>query len=62
MEEKKCEVDTQGLVQRFVQSAAAVEYLTTVDPSLKLTREERMHVVPLLCKYCGKDEHMITQL
>lgn len=62
MEEKKCEVDTRSLVSKFAKRKQAVDYLTTVDPSLKLTREERMHMVPILCKYCSKDDPLIESL
>ena len=51
MEEKKCELQTRGLVKAFAAHDPAVNYLTSTDESLKLTREERMHIVPILCKY-----------
>jgi len=52
MEEKKCEIQTRDLVAKFCTNEAAVEFLTSTDAATKLTREERMHVVPILCKYC----------
>ena len=51
LEEKKCEEYTQKLVKKFAEDAAAVDYLTSTDPSTKLLREERMHIVPILCKF-----------
>ena len=51
LEEKKCEEYTQKLVKKFAEDAGAVDYLTSTDPSTKLLREERMHIVPILCKF-----------
>ena len=61
MEEKKCEVSTRELVAKFAQCNEAVEYLTTTDPSKKLLREERMHIVPILTKY-SPDSQLIDRL
>ncbi len=62
MEEKKCELQTQELVAKFSQSDEAVAFLTTTDPSYKLLREERMHVVPILSKYSQGDSKVIDLL
>ena len=61
MEEKKCEATTRALVDKFAASEVCLDFLTTVEPSRKLTREERMHIVPILCKYCSNDD-LVRQL
>ena len=58
LEEKKCEGSTKSLVDKFATNAEAVAFYTSTDPSTKLTREERMHIVPILCKY-SKDAKVI---
>lgn len=31
--------------------------LCSTDPSTKMDREERMHIVPILCKYIGRKDN-----
>ena len=50
---------------KFSQHKEAVTFLTTTDASLKLLREERMHIVPIITKYSGSsgaNTNLIEQL
>ena len=62
LEEKKCEQETRSLVAKFASHSGAVALLTSEDPSTKLLREERMHVVPILCKYSKSPSSLIDKL
>ena len=61
LDEKKCETYTSLLVDKFVQNEAAMDFYTSNEPSEKLTREERMHILPIICKYC-KDPAIIDKI
>ena len=61
LEEKKNERWTKSLVARLAADEEAVAYLA--DAKL-LHRDERMHLVPILCKYASSHEaiQMITRV
>ena len=61
LDEKKCETYTSLLVDKFVQNEAAVDFYTSNEPSKRLTREERMHILPIISKYC-KDPAITDQI
>ena len=36
-----------------------MDFYTSNDPSVRLSREERMHILPILCKYCKDHPNVI---
>ena len=39
-----------------------MDFYTSNDPSDRLSREERMHILPILCKYCKEHPNVIESI